>query len=58
LGAESTGDEVESEAEWCEEALRNALDAIAQKMTICAHSKRWWNAKIKEKRSQLGRQKR
>jgi len=58
LGAERTGDKVESEAKWCEEALSNVLDAIAQKLTICAHSKRWWNGEIKEKRSQLGRQKR
>jgi hypothetical protein len=58
LEAESPGDEVESEAEWCQEALSKVLDATAKKITICAHSKRWWNGEIKEKRSQLGREKR
>jgi hypothetical protein len=58
LAAESTGDEVESEAEWCHEALSKVLDATAKKITICMHSKGWWNSEIKEKRTQLGREKR
>jgi len=52
------GDKVESEAEWCQEALSKVLDATARKMRTCAHSKRWWNGEIKEKRSQRGREKR
>jgi hypothetical protein len=58
LRAESTGDEVESVAEWCQEALSKELDATAKKIKICAQSKRWWNGMINEKRSQLGREKR
>jgi hypothetical protein len=58
LGAEIMGDEVESEAEWCQEALSRVLDATAKKITICALLKRWWNGEIQEKRSQLGREKR
>jgi len=58
IGAENTGDEVESEAEWCQEALSKVLDITAKKITICAYSKRCWNGEIKEKRSQLGREKR
>jgi hypothetical protein len=38
--------------------LSKVLDATAKKIMICAHSKRWWNGKIKEKRSQHGREKR
>jgi hypothetical protein len=58
MGAESTVDKIESEAEWSHEALSKALDATAKKITICTHSKRWWNGEIMEKRSQLGREKR
>jgi len=58
LGAESTGDKVQSEAEWCNKALSKVPDATAKKVTICAHSKRWWNGEIKEKSCQLGREKR
>jgi len=58
LGAKSTGDKVEREAEWCHAALSNVLDATAKQITICAHSKRWWNGHIEEKRSQLVREKR
>jgi len=57
LGVESTGDDVESEAEWCQEALGKVLDATAKKIRICSGSKRWWNGEIKERRSQLGREK-
>jgi len=41
LGVESTGDNVESEAEWCQEALSMQLDTTAMKITICTQSKRW-----------------
>jgi len=51
LEAVSTGDEVQSEAEWFQDALSKVLDAIAKKITICVHSKRRWNGEIKEKRS-------
>jgi len=34
------------------------LDATAKTITICEHSKRWWNGEIEEKRSHLGIEKR
>jgi hypothetical protein len=43
FGEESTGDIVESEAEWCQEVLNKVLNATAKTIRICAHSKRWWN---------------
>jgi len=56
LGVESTGHNVESETEWCQEVMGKVLDASAKKIRICARSKRWWNGEIKEMRSQLGRE--
>jgi len=40
LGAESMGNEVKREAEWCQQALSEELDATGKKITVCAHSKR------------------
>jgi hypothetical protein len=57
-GVRSTGDDVESEAKWCQESLGKVLDASAKKIRICARLKRWWNGEIKERRSQLERDKR
>jgi len=37
LGAESTGDEVDSEAEWCQEALRKVIDATVKQIMSCVH---------------------
>jgi hypothetical protein len=56
LGGESMGNEVESEAEQCQEALSNVLDPTAKKIMICTHSKRWWTGVIPEKKSQLVRE--
>jgi len=58
LDAECTADEVEQEAAWCQEAMRNVLDATAEKIRICANLKRWWNADIRERRKAVGRKKR
>jgi len=58
LDEECTGDEVEREAEWCQETLSRVLDAKAKRIRICARSKRWWNGEIKERRSALRREKR
>jgi len=58
LGAESTGDDIESEVEWCQEALGKVLDDTAKKIRIWAWSNGWWNGDIKERRSHLGREKR
>jgi hypothetical protein len=58
LGAECTADEVEHEAASCQEAMSSVLNATAKKIRICARSKRWWNADIKERRKAVGREKR
>jgi len=58
LDAECTADEVEREAAWCQKAIGNILDAMAQKIRLCARSKRWWNANIKKRRQAVGREKR
>jgi len=58
LGEECTGDDVEREAEWCQETQSSVLDAKAKKIRICARSKRWLNGVIKERRRALGREKR
>jgi hypothetical protein len=54
LGEECTGNDVEREAEWCQETLSKVLDAKAKKIRICARLNRWWNGEIKERRSALG----
>jgi hypothetical protein len=57
LDVESTGDDVESEAEWCQEVLGNVFNASAKEVSICTQSRRWWNGEIKHRRSKLGREK-
>lgn len=54
VGAENTGDDVESDAEWFQEVLSMVLDTTAKKTRIWARSKRWWNRKIDQRRGQLG----
>jgi hypothetical protein len=58
LPAECIEDVVEQEAAWCQEAMSSVLDATAKKIRICASSKRWWNADIKERRRTVGRESR
>jgi hypothetical protein len=58
LDEECTGDDVEREAEWCQETLSKVLDDKAKKIRICARSKRWWNSEITERRSPLWGEKR
>jgi ribosomal protein L10 len=58
LDAECTAEEVEQETTWGQEAMSNVIDATAKKITICAQSKRWWNADIRERRKAVGREKR
>jgi len=38
--------------------MSSILDATAKKIRICARSKRWWNADIKERRRTVGRERR
>jgi len=40
LGVENTGDNVEREAEWCQEVLGKVLNTAARKMIICPPLKR------------------
>ena len=47
---ECTGDEVDREAELCQETLNKVLDAKAKKIRICTRPKRWWNGEIKGRR--------
>jgi hypothetical protein len=54
LDAECTADEVEYEAAWCQEAMSSILNATAVKIRICARSKRWGNADIKDRRQAVG----
>jgi hypothetical protein len=58
LDEEFTGDELEREAEWCQEMLRKVLDAKAKKIRICTQSTRWWKGEITEMPCALGREKR
>jgi len=57
LSTECTEDEVEQEAAWCQEAMSSVLNSTAKKIRICAKSKRWWNADIKERRKAVAREK-
>jgi len=38
--------------------MSSVLNSTAKKIRICARSKRWWNADIKERRKAVGREKR
>jgi len=58
LDVACTADEVEQEAAWCQEAMGNVLDTTTQKIRICARSKTWWNADIKNRRMAVGRENR
>jgi len=58
LHAECTADEVEQEAAWCQEAIGNIPNAMTMKIMICAKSKMWWNANIRERRMMVGRENR
>jgi hypothetical protein len=49
---------VEQEAAWCLEAMSSVLDTTAKIMRICARSKTWWNADIKERRRMVRRERR
>jgi len=57
LNAECIADEVDQEVAWGQEAMGNMLDAMAKKIRICAKSKWWWNADIRETRQPVGMEK-
>jgi len=48
LDEECMWDEVEREAEWCQETRSKVLYANGKKLGICARSKRLWNGEIKQ----------
>jgi len=54
LDAESTADEVEQEAAWCQGGIGNVLDMTAKKLMICDILKRRWNADIRQSRKAVG----
>jgi len=58
LDVECTEDRVEQEAAWCQEVMSCILDTTAKTISICARSKRWWNADIKGRRRMVGRDRR
>jgi hypothetical protein len=58
LGVESTGDDVEREAKWCQQVLGKGRDATAQQIWIGIMSKRLRNGKINKRRSQKGKEQR
>jgi len=49
MDAECSEVEVEQEASWCQEAISSVLDATAKRIRICAKSKGWCNADLKER---------
>jgi hypothetical protein len=57
LSAECTEDKVEQEAAWCQEPMSSVLNSTANMISICAKSKRWWNAEIEERSKAVGREK-
>ena len=58
LDAACTADEVEQGAAWCQEAMGNVLHTTAKKIMICAKSRRWCNADIRERRREVRIEKR
>ena len=55
LNDSSTIADLEEEIEFIQSTMVRFLDAHIRRITICAHSKRWWNDDIQGKRQQLGR---
>jgi hypothetical protein len=54
LNKESSGEELQDEAEWIQQNFVNHLDRCCKKIRVCARSKRWWNGEIAENRKILG----
>jgi len=56
--AGGTEAEVQQEAAWCQEAMSSFVNATAKKLRICARSKRWWDADIKDWRKSVRKENR
>jgi len=55
LEEECKENEVEQEAEWCQEAMSSVPDTAAKTIRICARSKRWWNPYMKQTTRTVGK---
>jgi len=58
LTEESSGEELQKQAEWIQRNFVNHLNRCSKKVKVCARSKRWWNEEIAENRRILGSLKR
>jgi hypothetical protein len=58
LTEESSGEDLQKEAEWIQWNFANHLNRCCKKVKVCARSKRWWNEEIAENRRILGSLKR
>jgi len=58
LDENSSGDELQKEAEWIQEIFVNHLNRCCEKIKVCMRSKRWWNQEIAENGKILGSVKR
>jgi len=54
LNENSSGDDLQMEAEWIQRNFVNHLNRWCKKIKVCARSKRWWTAEISENRKILG----
>jgi len=54
LDENSSGEELQKEAEWIQRNFVNHLNRCCKKVRVCARSKRWWNEEIAENRRILG----
>jgi uncharacterized protein involved in tolerance to divalent cations len=54
LDENSSGDELQEQAEWIQRNLVIHLDTCCKKINVCARSKRWWNQEIAENRKIFG----
>jgi len=54
LDENSSGDELQKEAEWIQRNFVNHLNRCCKKVKVCARSKRWWTVEIVENRKILG----
>jgi uncharacterized protein involved in tolerance to divalent cations len=54
LTEESSGEDLQKEAEWIQRNYVNHLKRCCKKVKVCARSKRWWNKEIAENRKIMG----
>jgi len=54
LNENSSGDDLQMEAEWIQRNFVNHLNRCCKKIKVCARSKKWWMAEIVENQKILG----